>query len=104
MAYGVSRGTREIGIRMALGADARAVVRLVVREGLRLTVLGVIAGLALAGGLGLGLSKIFYGIGAIDPSVFVGVTLLLLATAGLACFLPARRATRVNPTEALRSE
>jgi ABC-type antimicrobial peptide transport system permease subunit len=87
-----------------LGADARAVVSLVVREGLRLTTVGVIAGLALAGGLGLGLSKILYGIGAIDPIVFIGVTLLLLATAGLACFLPARRATRVNPTEALRSE
>jgi predicted permease len=104
VAYGVSRRTREIGIRMALGADARAVVRLVVREGLRLTAVGIIAGLALAGGLGLGLSKILYGIGAIDPIVFGGVTLLLLVTAGVACFLPARRATRVNPTEALRTE
>ena len=104
VAYAVSRRTREIGIRMALGADARDVVRLVVREGMRLTVVGVAAGLVLAGALGVGLSKVLYGLGALDPVAFVGGTVLLLATAGLACYLPARRATRVNPVEALRAE
>jgi predicted permease len=104
VAYNVSRRTREIGIRMALGATARQVLRLVVREGMRLTAVGVALGLVLAVLLGRALSKVLYGLGAVDIVVFAGVTLLLVATAGLACWLPARRATRVNPIEALRTE
>ena len=104
VAYAVSRRTREIGIRMALGANARDVVRLVVREGMRMTVVGVALGLVLAAGLGVALSKVLYGLGELDPVAFVGGTVLLLATAGLACYLPARRATKVNPTAALRAE
>jgi putative ABC transport system permease protein len=89
---------------MALGANARDVTRLVVRAGMRLTVIGIALGLVLAGALGLAMSKVLYGLGAVDPIVFVGVTLLLLATAGLACYLPARQATKVDPVVALRAE
>jgi putative ABC transport system permease protein len=104
VAYGVSRRTHEIGIRMALGANARDVTRLVVREGMRLAVIGTAVGLVLAAALGVVLSKVLYGLGALDPLAIVSGTLLLLATAALACYLPARRATRVNPIDALRTE
>ena len=104
VSYGVSRRTHEIGIRMALGADAMDVLRLVVGEGMRLTVAGLVLGLVLAAGLGLAMSKLLYGLGAIDPLVIASVTFLLAATAGLACWLPAKKATRVNPIEALRTE
>ena len=104
VAYDVNRRTREIGIRMALGANAREVMRLVVCEGMRLTVIGLVVGLVLAGALGLALSKVLYGLDAVDPLVFVAVTLLLLTIAALACWLPARRATKVDPMVALRTE
>jgi putative ABC transport system permease protein len=104
VAYAVSRRTREIGIRMALGANARDVVRLVVREGMQLTAIGIVLGLVLAAGLGVALSRVLYGLGALDPVAFISGTVLLLATAALACWLPARRATKVNPVVALRAE
>ena len=104
VSYGVSRRTREIGIRMALGAHPRAVLGLVIREGMRLTAIGLGLGLILAVGLGFALSKVLYGLGAVDPLVIVGVTLLLAATAALACWFPAHRATRVDPVIALRAE
>ncbi len=104
VSYGVSRRTREIGIRVALGAAPRAVLGFVVREGLQLTAVGLGLGLALAAGLGVGFSRILYGVGAVDPLVIGGVTLALAATAALACYLPARRATRVDPVESLRAE
>ena len=104
VAYGVNRRTHEIGIRMALGANAHDVTRLVVRDGMRLAVIGTALGLVLAAALGVILSKFLYGVGALDPLAIVSGTLLLLATAALACYLPARRATRVNPIDALRTE
>jgi len=104
VAYGVSRRTREIGIRIALGAAPRAVLGFVLREGMRLTALGIGLGLVLASVLGIGFSKILYGLGAVDPLVIGGVTLVLAGTAALACWLPARRATRVDPVDALRAE
>jgi putative ABC transport system permease protein len=104
VSFGVAQRTREIGIRMALGADARAVVRFVVREGVRLTIIGLGMGIALAILLGFGLSRILFGLSAIDPLVLGCVMVLLLATAGLACWLPARRATKVDPIVALRAE
>jgi len=98
------RRTREIGIRMALGADSGDVLRLVVRDGLRLTLIGI--GLGLTGAIALGfiLSRVLYGIQPMDGTVYAGVTVLLLAVATLACYVPARRATRVDPLIALRAE
>ncbi|HVZ63300.1 MAG TPA: ABC transporter permease [Lacunisphaera sp.] len=104
VSFGVAQRTREIGIRMALGADARAVIRFVTHEGVRLTGIGLAIGLVLSAVLGLGLSRFLYGVAAFDPVVLPGVTALLVIVAALACWVPARRATRVNPTEALRAE
>ena len=104
VSYGVTNRTREIGVRLALGATSEDVLRLVSREGLRLTVIGVSVGLVLAGGVAFGLSRVIFGVHAFDPLAFPGVVLVLLATAALACWLPARRATKVDPMVALRAE
>jgi predicted permease len=104
VSFGVTQRTREIGIRMALGADATQVRRFVVNEGLRLTVLGLGIGSVLSMLLGFGLSKVLYGLDAFDPIVLPGVTVLLVAVAVLACWLPAQRATKVDPMTALRAE
>ncbi|HEX2311432.1 MAG TPA: FtsX-like permease family protein, partial [Vicinamibacterales bacterium] len=104
VSYAVARRTHEIGVRVALGAGAGDVVRLVVREGLRLTITGVVIGLAVSLGLGALLSRVLYGVKPVDAGVFAGVTALLLGVSALACYLPARRATRVDPMVALRAE
>jgi len=104
VAFGVAQRTREIGIRMALGADPRRVVRLLVREGMRLSVIGVLVGLVIAALLGFGLSKVLYGLAPVEPLVFGGVIMLLLGTTAFACWAPARRAARVDPAVTLRSE
>jgi len=104
VSYTVSRRTREIGVRVALGARRADVIRLVVRDGLRLTVIGVGIGLVLSLGLGLVLSGVLYGVKAMDAGVYIGVTALLFAVSALACYLPARRATSVDPLIALRAE
>jgi predicted permease len=103
-AYDVSRRTREIGIRMALGATAANVQRLVLGEGLRTTVAGLVSGLLLALGIGKLVSGLLYKVSPFDPIVLT-IAIVALSTATLvACYLPARRATRVVPLEALRSE
>jgi len=103
-AYDVSRRTREIGIRMALGATAANVQGLVIREGLRTTVAGLAVGVALALGLGKAVSGLLYRVSPFDP-VVIAIAIAALSTATLlACYFPARRATRVVPLEALRSE
>lgn len=104
VSYAVARRTREIGVRMALGAARTDVVRLVVREGMWLAVIGVAAGLLIALGLGLVLSTVLYGVPSADAGVMAGVATLLLAVSALACYLPARRATRVDPIAALRHD
>jgi predicted permease len=104
MTYDVSRRTHEIGIRMALGARVRHVLRLVVSQGMRMALVGIALGLAGALALTRVLESLLLGVGATDFVTFVGVPLLLVAVALLACYIPARRAARVDPLIALRHD
>jgi macrolide transport system ATP-binding/permease protein len=102
--YVVSRRTREFGIRIATGADPRALLWQVLREGGRVTAIGIGLGLLLALGAGQFLQGILYGIAGFEPVVLVTAPLILLAASLLASYLPAQRATKIDPTVALRSE
>lgn len=104
ISYAVSQRTREIGVRMALGAERRDVSGMVVRQGMRLAGLGVVIGLAAAFGLTRLMSSLLYGVEAVDPPTFGGVALILTAVAALASWLPADRAARVHPAVTLREE
>jgi len=103
-AYAVGRRTQEIGIRMAMGATRGAVVGLVLREGLRMALIGIALGVPLALGIAQLLRSGLHGFPPADPLTFIGVPLLLVAGALLACWLPARRAARIDPMAALRTE
>jgi putative ABC transport system permease protein len=104
ISYSVSQRTRELGIRMALGAQQRDVMRLVLGEGARLTLLGVVFGLASALGLTQLMRSLLFGVSAIDPVTFASVAVLLAFLAILACYIPARRAMSTDPSAALRYE
>jgi len=104
MMYVVSQRTREIGIRMALGANMRDVLRMIVGQGMRLVITGLALGLTGAFALTRVFASLLLGVGTTDPLTFVGVALLLFAIALLACLIPARRATKVDPLIALRQE
>ena len=104
MAYSVSLRTREIGVRVALGASSREVLGLILGQGLRTIFIGMAVGFAGALGLTRALGSMLFGVTATDPLTFAGVALLLVAAALLACYMPARRATRVDPLIALRYE
>ena len=104
VSYAVAQRTREVGIRMALGADSRTVVRLLAASGLKLVIVGGAIGLTIALLVTRLLSGLLFGIDTIDPLTFIGVPLVLGATALLAVYLPARRASRINPVTALRTE
>ena len=104
MAYSVEQRTQEIGIRLALGAPVERVKNMVVLQGLRLALVGVLVGVAAAFGLARFIATFLFGVGTRDPLVFLGVPLLLAAVAFFAVWLPARRASRVDPIIALRYE
>jgi ABC-type antimicrobial peptide transport system permease subunit len=104
ISYSVSRRTGEIGLRMALGAESRDILRLVIGEGMALTLVGVGVGATLALALSRLLSRLLIGVSVADPVTFLTVPLLLTAVAIFACWIPARRATKVDPMIALRCE
>jgi putative ABC transport system permease protein len=104
IAYTVSQRTREIGIRIALGASSRAVSRLVLADGVRLAVAGLAAGALVAAAATRALSSLLYGVEPTDPPTFAAIALLVAAVTLAASWLPARRAVRVDPVDALRAE
>jgi ABC-type antimicrobial peptide transport system permease subunit len=104
MSFSVSRRTREMGVRMALGAQREDVVRLIMRQGSLQLVIGIVIGLAAAWGVSTLLTGFLFGVGPRDPITFVSTVLVLVATGLAASWIPARRATRVDPVVAIRND
>jgi putative ABC transport system permease protein len=104
MSYSVSERTHEIGVRMSLGAQTGDILRMVLRSGMFLAALGLAIGLPIAFLMARALASLLFGVEAADPFSFIGLPVLLAAVAALACYLPARRAARLDPLKALRYE
>jgi ABC-type antimicrobial peptide transport system permease subunit len=104
IAYVVSQRTREIGIRSALGAEPRQLERMFLLQGLTLSGVGVVIGLAAAAAVGRSISSVLYGIEPLDPAAYIGAIVVVFFAAALASYLPARRAATIDPMETLRAE
>jgi putative ABC transport system permease protein len=104
MSYSVNERSHEIGVRVSLGAQAGDILRMVMRSGILLTITGLAIGLPIALALAYALSSLLFGVKVADPVAFLGLPLLLAAVAALACYLPARRAVRLDPIAALRHD
>jgi putative ABC transport system permease protein len=104
MAFSVSRRTSELGIRMALGAQSGSLVRMILKQAALQLGIGVLLGIALAFALAQGVQMLLFGISPSDPVMFAFIVLVLVGTGTLASFIPARRATRIDPVIALRYE
>lgn len=104
MSYLVEQQTREMGIRSALGAKHSHILKLVIGRGLGMASMGIVLGLVVSVGLTRFLAGLLYGVTAVDPTTFIGISIILLIVSILACYIPARRATKVDPLVALRYE
>jgi putative ABC transport system permease protein len=104
ISYVVTERTHEVGVRMALGAQARDVLRMIVWRGMSLTLIGVAIGLAMSLALTRVIKSLLFNVSATDPATFALVALLLVVIAMIASYVPARRATKVDPTQSLRNE
>jgi len=104
VAYSVEQRTGEIGVRMALGAQARDILRLIINQGMKPVIIGLAVGIVATFALGRLIASQLFDVSAHNPALLSGATLLLAATALVACLLPARRATLVDPVQALRTE
>jgi ABC-type antimicrobial peptide transport system permease subunit len=104
VAFSMRRRTRDFGLRMALGASSQDILRAVVGDGMRITAGGLLSGFALSVAGGIALKTLLYGVSPTDARTYVGVFSVMVAASLLACYLPARRATRIDPIQALRQE
>jgi putative ABC transport system permease protein len=104
LSYSVTQRTSEIGIRMALGAQSQQVLKLILRQGMLLAGVGVLVGVAIALPITRFAATLLYGVSVWDPVTYISITCILMAVALLACYIPARRATRIDPLVALRFE
>ena len=104
ISYGITQRTREVGIRIALGAKGSEVQRMFLRQGFAMTAIGIVCGLLGAVALTRWMSSLLFGVSPADPLTYAAVSIVLFASAGIASYLPSRRATRVDPINSLRAE